>query len=90
MKTKLAAALFAGLFASLAAPAFASGYGPAPFYKPAVGAPSSQRGQSVQTIVAENGNIDVAGQAQGGVAAGHSESGSRAAVTLQGSVYAHH
>jgi hypothetical protein len=54
MKTKLvAAALLAALSASLAAPAFASGYGPAPFYKPTVGAPTSQRGQSVQTPTRE-------------------------------------
>src|SRR5258705_7749550 len=35
--------------ASLAAPAFASGYGPAPFYRPDVGEPA-QRSQSAQTL----------------------------------------
>jgi hypothetical protein len=39
MKTKLIAALLVAASASIAAPAFASGYGPAPFYRPNVGAP---------------------------------------------------
>jgi hypothetical protein len=90
MKTKLIATLFAALSAALAAPAFASGYGPAPFYKPSVGAPASQRGQSVQTLVAERGDGAVAGQDLGGAAAEHSQSGSRAAVAPQGNLFAHH
>jgi len=52
MKTKFVAALLVALSASAAAPAFASGYGPAPFYRPSVGAPASQRGQSAQTVAA--------------------------------------
>jgi hypothetical protein len=38
---------------AVATPAFASGYGPAPFYRPSVGAPGSQQGPSAQTIAAE-------------------------------------
>jgi hypothetical protein len=45
MKSKIVAALLVAVSATLAAPAFASGYGPAPFYHPAVGAPASQRGE---------------------------------------------
>jgi hypothetical protein len=33
--------------------AFASGYGPAPHYRPDVGAPASQHGVSAQTFAAE-------------------------------------
>jgi len=53
MKIKLAAAVLVATSALLAAPAFASGYGPAPFYNAEVGAPSSQRGPSAQTLMAE-------------------------------------
>src|SRR5215475_16059764 len=42
MKTKLIAAVLIAASATLAAPAFASGYGPAPHYSPSVGAPASQ------------------------------------------------
>ncbi|PMS38777.1 hypothetical protein B0G57_102410 [Trinickia symbiotica] len=56
MKTKFIAALLLATSASIAAPAFASGYGPAPFYRPDVGAPSSQRGISAQTLAAEQYN----------------------------------
>jgi hypothetical protein len=57
MKMKLTAAvLFTTSFALLAAPAFASGYGPAPFYNAKAGAPSSQRGPSAQTLSAEQHN----------------------------------
>jgi hypothetical protein len=56
MKSKLIAALLLATSATIAAPAFASGYGPAPFYRPAVGAPSSQSGPSAQTLAAEQNN----------------------------------
>ncbi len=56
MKTKLIAALLLATSASIAAPAFASGYGPAPFYRPEVGAPSSQRGINDQTLAVEQYN----------------------------------
>jgi hypothetical protein len=56
MKFKLLATMFVAVYASIAAPAFASGYGPAPFYSPQIGAPASQRGQSAQTLQAEQQN----------------------------------
>jgi hypothetical protein len=43
---------------------FASGYGPAPFYTPSQGAPSSQRGMSEQTIAAEQGDQSNAADAR--------------------------
>jgi hypothetical protein len=67
MKTKLIVALLVVLSASAAAPAFASGYGPAPFYRPSVGAPVSQRGQSVQTLAAERDDVAGSQEAYGGV-----------------------
>ncbi len=62
MKTKFIAALVLAASASIAAPAFASGYGPAPSYRSEVGAPSSQRGISAQTLAAEQGNTAAAAQ----------------------------
>jgi hypothetical protein len=53
MKRNLLATLLIAASATIAAPAFASGYGPAPHYQPAVGAPASQQGPSAQTIAAE-------------------------------------
>jgi len=91
MKTpQLIAALLAAATVMSAAPAFASGYGPAPFYQPSVGAPASQRGQSAQTVAAERQNGADAGQAYGGVIAGSAQSGSHTAVVLQGELYGHH
>jgi len=91
MKThQLAAALLAAVTVMSAAPAFASGYGPAPFYQPSVGAPASQRGQSVQTVNAERESSADAQQAYGGVIAGGTQSGGRTAVAIQGELYAHH
>jgi hypothetical protein len=93
MKTQqLIAALLASVTVIAAAPAFASGYGPAPFYRPAVGAPASQRGQNAETVAAERqsavGSQD-AQQAYGGVAAGASQSGSLEVIALRGGLYAH-
>jgi hypothetical protein len=97
MKTRFIVALFAALSASVTVPAFASGYGPAPSYRPAVGAPASQRGQSVQTLAAENAaNADSAAQtsvtqaAYGGSVAGRSESGGRVFATPRDNLFAHH
>jgi len=53
MNSKVFATLFFIGSSAFAVSAFASGYGPAPFYRPAVGAPSSQQGPSAQTIAAE-------------------------------------
>jgi hypothetical protein len=79
MKTRLIAAVLIAASAAVAAPAFASGYGPAPFYHPSVGAPASQRGVSAQTVAAERAAAN-ANDAVGGVAGASSESGSRAPV----------
>ncbi|HTI18865.1 MAG TPA: hypothetical protein VL598_14490 [Trinickia sp.] len=88
MKSKLIAPLLLATFGSLAAPAFASGYGPAPFYNPEVGAPASQRGPSVQTLAAQHDGDRAVGQhragAQGciavsGTGGGRSASGDTAA-----------
>jgi len=90
MKTKLIAALLVAVSASLAAPAFASGYGPVPFYHPSVGAPASQRGQSAQTVAAERQDANSANTAYGGVADGSSASGSRQALTNLRDIYRGH
>jgi hypothetical protein len=88
MKSKFLAALLIAATTSIAAPAFASGYGPAPSYRPSVGAPSSQRGQSAQTVAAEQNNI--AAGSYGGVIASSSESGSRQLVGSSGHLYSKH
>ncbi|MFM0336446.1 hypothetical protein [Paraburkholderia fungorum] len=75
MKTKLIAALLVAVSASIAAPAFASGYGPAPFYRPSVGAPASQQGQNAQTVAAERS--DAQSNSYGGVTNASSRSGAR-------------
>jgi hypothetical protein len=78
MKTKLIAALLVASSAALAAPTFASGLGPAPFYRPDVGAPASQRGQSTQTLEAEQSQASVVDESQmgvGGVESATSQSG---------------
>lgn len=89
MKTQLIVALFAALSAT-AAPAFASGYGPASGYRPTVGAPASQRGQSVQTLAAEGADESAAQSAYGGSVVGRAESGSRAAIAQRDTLFAHH
>ncbi len=89
MKTKLVAALLTALCASLATPAFASGYGPAPFYRPAVGAPTSQRGQSAEAATAERDGAADMQHSRGGVPAGTSQTGSHAAATERGDLYMH-
>lgn len=93
MKTKLIVALLVALSASAAAPAFASGYGPAPFYKPSVGAPASQRGQSEQTVAAERSDANAATGSQdayGGVASSRFQAGGPAGVTPGSRLYARH
>jgi hypothetical protein len=86
MKSKFIAAVLIASSAALAAPAFASGYGPAPFYRPDVGAPASQRGQSAQTLAAEQQQRDAARDV-GGVKAGSSQSGARAVSNPTDSIY---
>ncbi len=90
MKTKLIVALLVAVSASATAPAFASGYGPAPFYKPSVGAPASQSGQSARTIAAERANVTGSEEAYGGAVSGLSQAGSHVAVTPRDSLFAHH
>ena len=89
MKTRLIAALLLALSASAAAPAFASGYGPAPSYRPEIGAPASQRGQSVQTLAAEGTESGNAATAYGGMTSVTSDAGSRVAME-RSSLFAHH
>jgi hypothetical protein len=89
MKTKLIVALLVAVSASAVAPAFASGYGPAPVYKGSIGAPASQRGQGVQTLAAERDAATDSQAAYGGVAQDRTEAGSRAAVTLRDNLYSH-
>jgi hypothetical protein len=79
MKRNLIATLLIAASATLAAPAFASGYGPAPFYRPAVGAPTSQQGPSAQAIAAEENANGVNTTAFGGSRDTLAQSGNRAA-----------
>jgi hypothetical protein len=90
MKTKLIVALLVAVSAFAAAPVFASGYGPAPFYRPAVGAPASQSGQSVRTVTAERAGATGSDEAYGGVASGLSQAGSHVAVTPRDNLFARH
>jgi hypothetical protein len=90
MNKNLIAALLVAASAALAAPAFASsGYGPAPSYNPSVGAPASQRGQSVQTVRAEQAQANANATSYGGVQDTQSESGSRVTVNNARSLYSH-
>jgi hypothetical protein len=50
---QLVVGLAIALSSVFAGSAFASGYGPAPHYRPDVGAPASQHGVSAQTFAAE-------------------------------------
>ncbi|MGA9917239.1 hypothetical protein [Paraburkholderia sp.] len=90
MKTKLIVALLIAVSGSATAPAFASGYGPAPFYKPSVGAPASQSGQSARTIATERGDVTGSEEAYGGAVSGLSQAGSHVAVTSRDSLFARH
>ncbi|ADG17782.1 hypothetical protein [Paraburkholderia atlantica] len=90
MKTKLIVALLVAVSASVTVPAFASGYGPAPFYKPSVGAPASQSGQSLRTVAAERADEATREKAYGGAVSGLSESGSHVAATSRDKLFAHH
>lgn len=86
MKTKLLATLLVAVSAAIAAPAFASGYGPAPSYNPQVGAPASQRGQSAQTVAAEQ-KAAATNSAYGGVTGSSSQAGARTVTAGQHSLY---
>lgn len=89
MNTKLISALLVAVSAAVAAPAFASGYGPAPFYRPEAGAPASQRGVSAQTLAAEQGAViandsGVGGSEAGAVGTGSSVSDSNLRALYRG------
>ena len=86
MKNMPIVALLVGALVSLSIPAFASGYGPAPFYRPSVGAPASQRGQSAQTIAAERNDANSAYSESNVDLVGRSESDSRQPVPKQAAV----
>jgi hypothetical protein len=76
MKRIFNAAVLLSSFA-MAAPAIASGYGPAPFYRPSAGAPSSQQGPSAQTIAAEQAARGVDSEAYGSSCESQTQSGKR-------------
>jgi hypothetical protein len=78
MKRNLLATLLIAASATIAAPAFASGYGPAPFYRPAAGAPTSQQGPQAQAIAAEEQANGVNATAFGGSHDTVAQSGNRA------------
>jgi hypothetical protein len=90
MNKTLIASLLVAVSAVFAAPAFASGYGPAPSYRPLVGAPASQRGQSEQTVAAENAAARSNVTGYGGVESTVTQSGSRSAGSDVHSLFAHH
>jgi hypothetical protein len=81
--------------AAIGSPAFASsGYGPAPHYDPLAGAPASQRGQSVQTVRAEQAqaiaDADMSTTSYGGARDIAAQSGARVAPNAPASIYSHH
>ncbi|MGN6804564.1 MAG: hypothetical protein ACTHJZ_01315 [Trinickia sp.] len=66
MKSKLIAGLLIATSAALAAPAFASGLGPAPFYRPVIADSSSHADVPVQAAAVQQqaaGSSDVGGTA---------------------------
>ncbi|CAG9270342.1 MULTISPECIES: hypothetical protein [Paraburkholderia] len=88
----LLAALLATANVSFISPACASGYGPAPFYRPDIGAPPSQRGENAQTLrnVRNAGEIPSSTDV-GGVNASSSQSGvGEAALTSRTWTFRHH
>ncbi|MBN3756634.1 hypothetical protein G3N95_27110 [Paraburkholderia sp. Tr-20389] len=90
MKSKIIVAVLAASAASLAAPAFASGYGPSPYYRPDAGAPASQAGQSAQTLAAEAAQASAADEnraAVGGDETMTTQSGRRAPADRHDQVY---
>jgi hypothetical protein len=87
LRTGLVAAVTAVAMSS----AFASGYGPAPFYRPYTGAPSSQRGPGAHADAAERMDNRVAYATDtGGVNVSTSESGAGVPSSGQAWTYRHH
>ncbi|ACC72856.1 hypothetical protein PPMP20_34145 [Paraburkholderia phymatum] len=90
MKSKIIVAVLVASAASLAAPAFASGYGPAPYYRPDVGAPASQAGQTAQTLAAEAMQASAADESRASVGGDETmttQSGRRAPAVRLDEVY---
>jgi S-formylglutathione hydrolase FrmB len=71
-------------------PAYASGYGPAPFYRPDVGAPSSERGISAQSIAADRSASSDSWRDVGGANNAQSQSGHYAGSPFDRSLFRHH
>jgi hypothetical protein len=99
MKTTLFAALLAAsaTLATVAAPAFASNYGPAPFYRPSVSdarpVPQAAQGtaEPAMTTAANDADTDNARQSYGGVSDGSSQADARRSLTpWQRGLFAHH
>jgi hypothetical protein len=99
MKTTLFAALLAAsaTLATVAAPAFASNYGPAPFYRPSVSdaRPVPQAAQDAtghaMTTASNDGDAGNAQQSYGGVSDGSSQADARRSLTpWQRGLFAHH
>jgi hypothetical protein len=86
MKKNLLASLLIAASATIAVPAFASGYGPAPHYNPSVGAPTSQQGQNTQSIAADEAQNRGDVTAYGGSST-LSQSGKRSQETKAQSVF---
>jgi hypothetical protein len=90
MKTKLIAALLVVASASIATPVLASGYGPAPFYRPSTTVAHSPQDRNTEASAAERSAGVDAQRAYGGVTARSSQSGSREGFSIQGGLFAHH
>jgi len=92
MSKRLIAAALVAISAAVAAPAFASGFGPAPGYRPDVGAPSSQSGPSAATLHADNNApaANASNDAMGGMRDGSSQSGARVQFGTSHTIFAHH
>jgi hypothetical protein len=100
MKTTLFAALLAAsaTLATVAVPAFASNYGPAPFYRPSVSdarpVPQAAQaaGEPAMTTAANDADADNnAQQSYGGVSDGSSQADTRQSLTpWQRGLFAHH
>jgi hypothetical protein len=83
MKRTFAAGLLVTATASIVSSAFASGYGPAPFYRPDVGSTVWRHGHYAQALPTEgpaNGTRDVTGE---GSSMPQSESGARASPPVE-------
>jgi len=92
MKLKNIALVLASVSTLFAGSAFASGYGPAPFYRPSVGGSASQRGQSEETVSADRRRTidDATASSYGGVPAGLSASDSGRHEAGPGNIFKGH